>query len=169
MDHQLLYFALLTLCENNARILHWKLCGGHFGPDHTKYSEMYEHLGEFMDQTSEQIISMGGNPIGLTQVPQLLEQSNVNAFTVDPSQNYDGRAANQIALDIYKLLYEHAVALATDESLPADVADVYMDHARYFRIEGMYKTTRCLTEGSHSAPPAPSIQEQSPMNGEDGI
>ena len=158
MDQQLLYFALLTLSENNARILHWKMCGGHFGPNHQKYSDMYEQLGEYMDQTAEQMITMGMNPIGMTQVAQLLEQSEVNAFTVDPNQNYDGKAANQIAKYIYQLLYDQAVKLANDSSLPIDVADVYMDHARYYRIEGLYKTTRCLTDSPapvHQAPPEP--------------
>ena len=54
--------------------------------------------------------------------------------------------------------------LATDDSLPADVADVFMDHARYYRIEGLYKLQRTLTqEGGHQEPtPQPAPQEENP-------
>ena len=64
-------------------------------------------------------------------------------------------AANQAAYRMFKLLNQLSVEIATDDGIPADVADVFMDHAKWFRIEGLYKLGRAMDD----AAPAPSSDE----------
>ena len=44
------YHALLTLTENNMRVIHWKLKGDDFDVVHPRYASYYEKLGEMMDE-----------------------------------------------------------------------------------------------------------------------
>ena len=52
------YHALLTLTENNMRVIHWKLKGDDFNVTHSRYGMYYEKLGEMMDETAEQIMGL---------------------------------------------------------------------------------------------------------------
>lgn len=164
MDKLRIYAAIVTLYENAMRVLHWKMCGKNFAKDHTRFGDYYDELGEYMDQTMEQMLTLGMNPVSLPMVTEILNNADVNAITIDPNQDYDGMTANHAALQMFTTLHELALSLATDDSLPADVADVFMDHARYYRIEGLYKLQRTLThEGGHQEPaPQPAPQEENP-------
>lgn len=146
MASQATYMALLTLFENNMRVLHWNVCGKNFAKDHTRFADYYEQLGEFMDQAAEQMITVGENPVNLTAVTDILQNDEVNAFIIDPKTTYSGHAANVAAKQMFEMLYKQAVELADEDDLPMDVCDVYMDHARYYRIEGTYKLGRALID-----------------------
>lgn len=144
MDKQTLYLALLTLHENNFRGLHWKLKGVSFPVDHPRFGEYYDKLGDLMDETAEQMISMGINPIGVTSLVEYLSSDEINASYIAMDMDYSIEMANLAAKTIFDELYSHAAALAADESLPVDVQDVYTEHARYFRIESKYKLARTI-------------------------
>ena len=73
---------------------------------------------------------------------------------------------------MFKQLYDIALELADEDDLPDDVCDVFMDHARWFRIEGLYKlgrATRVVDSFQNEKPPVaevpPAVQhlpEQTP-------
>lgn len=144
MDKQVKYLALLTLHENNLRGLHWKLQGPSFATDHARFGGYYEKLGHFMDETAEQMISLGLQPIGVMNLPEILESDEINTSCVNMDKDYNSYAANLAAMNIFNELYACAAELAEDESLPVDVRDVYTDHAAYYRIEAKYKLSRTV-------------------------
>lgn len=151
-----LYLSLLTVYESNCRTLHWLLKsknGWHTG--HERFATYYEQLGEFMDQTAEQLLTIGDRPVNDAEALKLVEESQIDAFLLGTDQDYDMVAANQAAYRMFKLLNQLSVEIATDDGIPADVADVFMDHAKWFRIEGLYKLGRAMDD----AAPAPVAEE----------
>lgn len=142
----LTYMGALTLYENNMRILHWKLRGKGFHTDHERYGDYYEELGKYMDETAEQLISVGLNPLSIMESIDQMHSSNLEAFTFSGSMDFDGETADKASYSMMKQLYDLASELAGDQSLPIDVQDVFMGHAKYFRIEGIYKLGRRIKE-----------------------
>lgn len=150
-----LYLALLTVYESNCRTLHWCLRsknGWHTG--HEWFATYYEQLGEYMDQTAEQILTIGGRPVNDAEALKLVEESQVDAFLLGTDQDYDMYTANMAAYRMFKQLHEMALELEDSDDLPDDVADVFMDHARWFRIEGLYKLGRATEDAKQEEPPA---------------
>lgn len=140
------YLAVLTLFESNFRVLHWKLAGKEWHNSHERFGGYYDQMGEFMDQTAEQMLSMGENPLHDKQAYELLESSSDDFKVVDPSADYSAKDANIFAKYMFSTLLGMTSQLATDQSLPPEVADVFMDHARWYRIEGEYKLARAITK-----------------------
>lgn len=166
MNEQELYMALLTIYENNFRGLHWKLSGHNFNNNHTRFSDYYEQLGTFLDETAEQMIIQGMTPVSSSRALDILNQTDVNAILVDMSLDYTGDEANRAALMMFEQLHGHALSLATSDDIPADTADVYMDHAKYYSIEGKYKLARFMIKKAPEPTPAPGVSE-APLNEED--
>lgn len=151
-----LYLALLTVYESNMRTLHWKISNNGFHTAHERFAGYYEELGEFMDQTAEQAITCGIQPVNDEEALTLVRESDVDAFLLGTDKNYDVKTANQAAYRMFKQLHEMALELEDDDDLPDDVSDVFMDHARWFRIEGLYKLGQANAEPSQiGATPAP--------------
>ena len=131
------YMAALTLYENNMRIIHWKLAGSEFHTTHERYGDYYEELGKYMDETAEQMITCGLPPVNSSEALNHMQSADFDAFTLSGTMDFDKQTA------------ELAAFLADDSSLPVDVQDVFMGHAKYYRIEGLYKLGRRIkaTEG----------------------
>lgn len=137
------YHALLTLTENNMRVMHWKLKGDDFDVVHPRYASYYEKLGEMMDETAEQMITMGHIPMNISNTLEHLSKDiGVDATVMNPELDYTSKIADEITYKMFSELYDFASHLAVDASLPADVQDVFMGHAKWFRIEGLYKLGR---------------------------
>lgn len=148
-----LYMALLTLNENNFRVLHWKLCNKGFHTAHERFGEYYDQLGTFMDETAEQMISMGVVPVNLADALGIVrEAEDVHGVMMSTNQNYDVRTADVAAKNMFDQMYHLAEDLADEDDLPVDVQDVFTGHARYFRIEGSYKLGRATTVPVAQAP-----------------
>ena len=137
------YHALLTLTENNMRVMHWKLKGDDFDMVHPRYASYYEKLGEMMDETAEQMITMGHVPMNISNTLMYLGKDiGVDATIMNPELDYTSKIADEITYKMFSELYDFASHLAVDAALPADVQDVFMGHAKWFRIEGLYKLGR---------------------------
>ena len=109
-----------------------------------------------MDQTAEQMITLGENPVNDQEALQQVEQSDINAFMISGDMELDVMTANRSCSIMMTQLYDLVLSIATDDSIPADVQDVFMDHARWYRIEGKYKLGRAIREHSPENPPAPA-------------
>lgn len=139
------YHALLTLTENNMRVIHWKLKGGDFNVTHSRYGMYYEKLGEMMDETAEQMITMGHTPMNISNaLMHLGKDIGVDATIMNPELDYNSQIADETTYKMFKELYNFAARLAVDAALPADVQDIFMGHAKWFRIEGLYKLGRSI-------------------------
>ena len=139
------YHALLTLTENNMRVIHWKLKGDDFDVTHSRYGMYYEKLGEMMDETAEQMITMGHTPMNISNaLMHLGKDIGVDATIMNPELDYDSQIADKATYKMFKELYNFASSLAVDAALPADVQDIFMGHAKWFRIEGLYKLGRSI-------------------------
>ena len=137
------YHALLTLTENNMRVMHWKLKGDDFDVVHPRYASYYEKLGEMMDETAEQMITMGHVPMNISNtLMHLGKDIGVDATIMNPELDYTSKIADEITYKMFSELYDFASHLAVDASLPADVQDVFTGHAKWFRVEGLYKLGR---------------------------
>lgn len=156
MDHMKLYLSLLTLYENNMRILHWKLAGNGFHMAHERFAGYYETLGDYMDEAAEQMITLGGNPVGVNDAIGVVRDSDVDAFLVDPNKNYTGEEANEAAYKMFNQLY--GLAKEVDD-VPDDVEDVFIGHMKYYRIEGMYKLRRTDTPAQQQEEPTITVAE----------
>ena len=140
------YHALLTLTENNMRVIHWKLKGDDFDVVHPRYASYYEKLGEMMDETAEQMITMGHAPMNISNtLMHLGKDTDVDATIMNPELDYTSRIADETTYKMFNELYDFASHLAVDAALPADVQDVFMGHAKWFRTEGLYKLGRRVT------------------------
>lgn len=170
MDEQQLYMALLVVYENNFRGLHWKLAGPNFHTNHLRFGDYYEKLGEFMDETAEQMIIQYKAPVSAQDALKILEADTETAILVDMNQDYDADIANKLAMVMFNQLYTRSIALAKSDSIPADVADVYMDHSRYYSLEAKYKLARTLNDfinkPDNAAPGLTEENEPAPMNEE---
>lgn len=139
------YHALLTLTENNMRIIHWKLKGNDFDVVHPRYGMYYEKLGEMMDETAEVMITMGHIPMNISNtLMHLGKDIGVDATIMNPELDYTSKIADETTYKMFKELYDFASHLAVDAALPADVQDIFMGHAKWFRIEGLYKLGRTV-------------------------
>lgn len=139
------YHALITLAENNMRVIHWKLCGDDFNITHERYGKYYDELGNMMDECAEQMITIGINPVSMMEAVEILKSdSDVHAIVMDPSINYDASSADRAAIEMFTQLHTIANQLSCDSNLPCDVQDVILDHAKWFRIEGLYKLGRTV-------------------------
>jgi hypothetical protein len=154
MEHKLrVYMALLTLNENNFRVLHWKLCNKGFQTAHVRFGGYYDQLGDYMDETAEQMISMGMTPVNMSDALGVVRESeDVHGIIMSAEQSYDVKTADIAAKNMFDQLYSLAASLADEDDLPIDVQDVFTGHARYFRIEGSYKLGRSLAEPSAVQP-----------------
>lgn len=139
------YHALLTLTENNMRIIHWKLKGNDFDVVHPRYGMYYEKLGEMMDETAEVMITMGHIPMNISNtLMHLGKDIGVDATIMNPELDYTSKIADETTYKMFKELYDFASHLVVDAALPADVQDIFMGHAKWFRIEGLYKLGRTV-------------------------
>lgn len=137
------YLAYLTLYENNFRVLHWKIAGPNFHTTHERYGAYYDKLGAMLDETAEQMITVGATPVAMTEALSLLDETETTAITVNPALEISPEVADTAAAHMFEQLRAMAAELASNTTFPPEVADVFMDHARYFRIEGTYKLGRC--------------------------
>lgn len=144
------YLAALTIYENNFRVLHWKMCGPGFHVAHERFGTYYDTLGTFMDQTAEAMISIGDSPVNLMQAIEILQSDSIPAIVIGPEDNYSVDAADTAAKDMFTLLYSMSSQLAEETEMPADIADIFMDHARYYRLENNYKLGRRFATASNS-------------------
>ena len=104
-------------------------------------------------------MTCGENPVSMSEALDMLRSSNGNAIIIDPTLDYSAEMADYAAYQMMLQLHDMATELADadDDELPIDVADVYMDHARYFRIDGIYKLKRALIVPAANEPtPAPA-------------
>ena len=139
------YHALLTLTENNMRVIHWKLKGGDFNVTHSRYGMYYEKLGEMMDETAEQMITMGHTPMNISNtLMHLGKDIGVDATIMNPELDYTSQIADETTYKMFKELYNFAACFAVDAALTADVQDIFMGHAKWFRIEGLYQLGRSI-------------------------
>ena len=155
------YLALLTVYESNSRTLHWLLSGDGWHTAHERYAGYYEELGEFMDQTAEQLLSMGMQPVNDAEALELVKASNIDAFLLSTDKAYSVATADEAAYRMFKQLHDFALELADDDdNYPDDVCDVFMDQARWFRIEGLYKlgrATRVVDSFQNEKPPVAEV------------
>lgn len=142
MEDLTTYMAALTLYENNMRIIHWKLSGSNFHTTHERFGDYYEELGKYMDETAEQMITLGLSPLNTKESMDHMEGVELDAFTLSGSMDFDENTAEIAAYRMMKQLYDLSSELAGEDDLPIDVQDVFMGHAKYFRIEGLYKLGR---------------------------
>lgn len=159
MDELRLYLSLLTIYENNMRMLHWKLAGKGFHTAHERFGKYYEELGQYMDETAEQIISLGGSPVNMAEAIGIVRESDIDAFLIESNRDYDGMSANSAARKMFDQLY----AAADIDDLPDDVEDVFVGHRRYYRLEGMYKLGRAGVKSGpmeHHPEPEPIPEEE---------
>lgn len=154
------YLALLTVYESNARTIHWCISGRSWHTSHERYAGYYEQLGEFMDQTAEQLLSMGMQPVNDAEALELVQSSDIDAFLLGTDKAYSVDTADEACYRMFKQLYDIALELADEDDLPDDVCDVFMDHARWFRIEGLYKlgrATRVVDSFQSEKPPVADV------------
>lgn len=142
MEDIRVYMAALTVYENNMRIIHWKLHGPDFHKTHERFGDYYEEFGKYMDETAEQMITLGQNPLNYSEAMDILQNSSIDAFTLSGGMDFDPKGAETTAYKMFRQLYDMASELAGEDDLPIDVQDVFMGHAKYFRIEGLYKLAR---------------------------
>ena len=148
------YMAVLTVYENNFRVLHWKLCGRDFHVTHSRFGDYYDEMGTFLDETAEQILSLGGTPVNSHEALAMLESSNTNVIVIDPSSDYSSEAADTAALQMFTTLYGMSSALMSDSSIGQDVQDVFLQHSKYYRLEGFYKLKRAMCASGTPSPAA---------------
>lgn len=151
MDKLKLLMALLTIYENNFRVLHWKLSGTGFHTAHERYGGYYDSLGDHMDMIAEQIISLGGKPVNMQEALSTIESSNIHAIIIAPNESYHVEAADRAAYTMFNLLYQIADEINNSDLMP-DVIDVTTELARYYRVEGYYKLGRALESAPIEAP-----------------
>lgn len=152
-----LYLSLLTIYENNMRMLHWNLAGKGFHTAHERFGKYYEELGQYMDETAEQLITLGGIPVNVAEAIDIVRESDVDAFLIESNRDYDKESANAAAKKMFDQLYAAASEI---DDIPDDVEDVFIGHMRYYRIEGTYKLGRA---GIHNPPPAPEGHPEEPI------
>ena len=98
-----------------------------------------------MDETAEQMITMGHTPMNISNtLMHLGKDIGVDATIMNPELDYTSQIADETTYKMFKELYNFAARLAVDAALPADVQDIFMGHAKWFRIEGLYKLGRSI-------------------------
>lgn len=140
-----LYQALLTLYVSNLRVIHWTVSGKGFHTSHERYQKYYEELYDYIDETAEALMSIGQRPVALFEAIKLVRESDIDGFVLDATEDMSPMQCDQHVSKMFDQLYELVQDLAKSEELPVDVADIFMGHAKYYRVEGKYKLARFLT------------------------
>lgn len=154
-----MYLSLLKIYADCTQMVHWKNIGAGFHTAHPRYGEYYGELIEFMDQTAEQMITLGLNPVSYPEALAIVRDSDdVHGIMVTSDMNFTESSGDTVCLNMFNQLYELAESLADDDDLPVDVQDVFMSHAKWYRIEGKYKIARNLKASTTT--PAPTVTEE---------
>lgn len=164
-----MYHALLTLAENNMRVIHWKLIGTDFHEAHARYGEYYEQLGVFMDETAEQMITLGYTPMNMSNALVLLgKDTGVHATIMNPELSYTSMVADKVTKKMFDELYDFAAHLAVDAAIPSDVQDVFMNQAKWFRITSIYKLDRATDYTTGYSEKSKETEEAAPATKPEG-
>lgn len=141
-----MYMALLTVYENNLRILHWKTCGIIFLPIHKWLNKFYVEFGNMLDAVAEQILSADGQPVSAKESLEMLtSQSDISAMLIDPATDYTPESALNAAYMMFQQAHDMVISLINDTaSYPPDIIDILIKQADYYRLEGLYKMKRSL-------------------------
>ena len=137
-----LYHALLTLYVSNLRVIHWTVSGKGFHTSHARYQTYYETLYDYIDETAEALLSMGQRPVSVFEAIRLVRESNIDGFILDGTENLCPEIGDKHIMKMFDQLYDLSEDLADEDDLPVDVSDIFMGHAKYFRLEGKYKLGR---------------------------
>jgi hypothetical protein len=152
MDKLRLYLALLKIYMDNVQLVHWRVCGNGTHTAHPRYGTYYDALGTFMDETAEQMITLGESPISYPQALELVRDADdIHGILLTGDMQYTESSGDTVVLNMFNQLYDLAESLSRDDSLPTDVQDVFMNHAKWYRIEGKYKIAQNLN-GSRTSP-----------------
>lgn len=155
-----LYHSLLILVENNMRVIHWKLNGSDFHEAHARYGEYYEKLGDMIDETAEQMISLGHIPMNMSNALALLSKdTGVHAVVMNPGMDYTSKIADDVTKKMFDELYDFAAHLAVDAAIPVDVQDVFTEHARWFRLTSIYKLGRTVNISVSTEPQTSTTED----------
>lgn len=155
--------AILTVYENNFRILHWMRGGDVFHKDHERLGDYYEQMGDFMDQIAEYLIAEGGTPCNTAEALNIISQDSVAFVQAESGRSYDGRTADEMSLVMFNQLYEatiDAIDKVQQSRHAKSLEDLLTTQSQYYYVEGFYKLGRRLgATVNNQAPQQPEVRQ----------
>ena len=97
--------AALIVCENNFRVLHWQFKGDQFDSYHKNTTSEYESMcREQADVIAEIIARLGGTPLNIAEVVEIIDSSEREYLVVDSSSYYAKEDVIDNSEDMFKII-----------------------------------------------------------------
>ena len=136
--------ALLTVHENNCRVLHWNAIGCHFENIHATASKFYEEFGSMLDTVTEMATICGERPVNTIAAIKILEECKHQHVIVNPEKDFEHKDLHENLAAISKEIYTELCNLQTE--LTPDMKSQLDPMLEWIRIEGFYKLGQLLKE-----------------------
>ena len=134
--------SLLTVHENNCRVLHWNSIGCHFSEAHEKAAGFYEKFGEMLDKVTEMAIVCDEKPVTVFTAVSTLAGDDNEYIIVNPENDYEYKEVVANLEAISKEIYPEVCAL--QKELPEDLRPELDPFLEWLRIEAFYKLGQFL-------------------------
>lgn len=159
--------AILTVYENNFRVLHWMRGGDNFHTDHERLGGYYDQLGDFMDQIAEYLIAEGGNPVTAAEAMEIISGDNLPFIQVESGRSYAGALADEMSYMMFEQLYTATIdTIDAVQNIPTakTVEDLLTQQSHYYYVEGRYKLGRRLNRNGGSSTTPSRTSAAAPNN-----
>jgi DNA-binding ferritin-like protein len=124
---------LIISAQYKMRLTHWRICGNHFDSIHNITDEYVDKLGDLIDELTEMLMSMGGNPVTFSSC----NDSELDSMDVGTKIDAD------IALQIIKSTFQNIIKKyqeLSQENLPSVIHSKLDEEEYWFIIENNFKT-----------------------------
>ena len=136
-------FSMLICYRHNLHMMHWKTYGPDFDTVHKLLDDYVDKFNTFVDEIAEMLLSLGGNPLTLQEVIELVTMSDRKILYSASSDNY---TADNVYHSI-RIMFEELYYRYSDISKNCEFGECVskMDEHKYWlRIESRYKNIRRL-------------------------
>ena len=84
-------FAVLVWYRHNLHMLHWKVVGKDFDTIHSMLDDYVSKFNTFIDEIAEMLLSMGSNPLTMSEITSMLSSSDCRILTVESDSDYKSK------------------------------------------------------------------------------
>lgn len=137
-------FAVLVWYRHNLHMLHWKVVGKDFDTIHSMLDDYVSKFNTFIDEIAEMLLSMGSNPLTMSEITSMLSSSDCRILTVESDSDYKSKEVFN-AID---MMFGELWIIYNDISkdCPSDCVSKLDEHRYWLRVECQYKNRRRIDD-----------------------
>ncbi len=117
--------SLLIVHSHNVHVLHWKIAGPAFQPDHEFLGGLYDTMYDHIDVIGEMGLQYGENPVTLKGALEMLENSENKHVLIMADSDYSSEETFKFVITIFNEILAEMDSVLKDEGVSrAHKADI---------------------------------------------